>query len=66
MESPSWKDKDYIGTADIMKIFSVSRPTAITVMRKMPYIKIGKALRVSRPAFEKYLKDNERACRRGV
>lgn len=61
MDTP-WRERDYLKSTDVMEILDVSRPTAIAIMHELPHFKFGKnCIRISRPAFEKYLKDNERA-----
>lgn len=62
VKSP-WRELDYLSPKDIAEILRVHENTAYKVIHQMPFIKIGTLYRVPVPAFEKWLKDNERRNR---
>jgi hypothetical protein len=54
-------DNDYIkfyNTEDIAKMLHITLPTARAIMYRpdFPLIKVGRALKVSKPAFEEWTK----------
>ena len=61
MNKTSWRDKDYLSIEDMQNVLGISRQTFYrNVIRQLPVMKVGRHYRVARPAFEKWLKDQER------
>lgn len=62
MDKP-WREKDYLTANDITEILGIHRNTAYDMIRTMPHLQLGhkKVIRVSRAAFEQWLKNQERA-----
>lgn len=55
-----WRQLDFLTAKQIAKILGIHSNTAYDLVNKLPHIKIGKSYRVSRLAFEKWIKDQER------
>lgn len=61
----NWRDKEYLTINDITKILGLSRQTVAKRLKDIPHIRLSrKAVRIPTAAFEKYLKDTERASTR--
>lgn len=60
MRGIDWREKEFLSVADIAGIFDVTNRTANEYIHSMPYIRIGKLLRVRREAFEAWVKERER------
>ncbi len=66
MGNTSWRDKDYITINDIGNILGISRKTVYrNVIGQLPMVKVGKRYRIARPAFEQWLKNQERGAANG-
>lgn len=62
MESGNWRDCDFLTPKQIAEILNIHQNTVYEIVNQLPHIRIGKAYRVARPAFEKWIKDQERKC----
>lgn len=55
-----WRTKDYLKVADLKSILNISHGAAYNLMHELPHVQVGNTYRVSRQAFEKWLRDQER------
>ena len=51
-------DKNWYSVQDLMEEFCVSRATAYRLAQKMPMMKIGRQLRISRVDLERFMREN--------
>lgn len=61
-----WRTKDYLSRKDIVNILGITDSAAFNLIHRLPHVKVGKALRVSREAFQKWIKDQERKNTHGT
>lgn len=58
---PNWRETDYLKINQIRLILNCTYTVASRIAHSLPHVKIGStAIRVSTPAFEKWLSDQER------
>lgn len=60
MEQKSWREKDFLSVSDIVRIFEISRESALDIVRQLPHVRIGVLYRVNTKALEKWIRDQER------
>ena len=60
MNAVDWRLFDYLTPSQIAEILQIGRDSAYELVRSLPHLKIGRQYRVSREAFEAYLKDTKK------
>ena len=60
MEKSNWRDKDFLSRKDIANILGISNGAAYKIVHQLPYVRVGKAYRVSTKAFQEWIKTQER------
>lgn len=59
----NWREREYLSVRDISRILQIHFNTAYKLVKTLPHIKIGSTYRVSTEAFQKWIRDQERANR---
>lgn len=58
-----WREREFLSVNDIAAILLISRWLANDIMHTLPYVRVGRLLRVRTVHFEKYIKQHERGNR---
>lgn len=55
-----WRTMEFLSTTQVAQILGVSYNSAAVVVRTIPFVRIGKTIRVKRESLEKWIRDQER------